>query len=170
MNLEEHDTGKIENEHKIETIETQSVDKIDFNKDQNNKLNQQEIIESGLLKGNNFEEHGNGNFENEHKIETIETQNIDFNEGTQKTVKIESGTYKYPQNCELSKCEYYIHWRPLENDQTKVFFTMFAKNRDLLSIGLSTSDQQMVGKFRFKDYFGQIFNPKIYLCNRVGSN
>ena len=70
------------------------------------------------------------------------------------------GTYKYPQNCELSKCEYYIHWRPLE-DQTKVLFTMFAKNRDFLSIGLSTSDQQIVSR-SFQRFFWTDIYPKLY--------
>ena len=46
--------------------------------------------------------------------------------------------------------------RPLENDQTKVFFTMFANNRDFLSIGLSSSDQQIVSR-SFQRFFGQIF-------------
>ena len=105
--------------------------------EQKNDLNQhKEIIDTDFQKVK-FEEHGNG------KIETIKNnKDIDFKEYT----GTGTGTYKYPQNCELSKCEYYIHWRPLE-DQTKVFFTMFAKNRDFLSIGLSTSDQQIVSKF-----------------------
>lgn len=119
--------------------------------EQKNDLNQhKEIIDTDFQKVK-FEEHGNG------KIETIENnKDIDFKEYT----GTGTGTYKYPQNCELSKCEYYIHWRPLE-DQTKVFFTMFAKNRDFLSIGLSSSDQQIVSR-SFQRFFWTDIYPKLY--------
>ena len=119
--------------------------------EQKNDLNQhKEMINTDFQKVK-FEEHGNG------KIETIENnKDIDFKEYT----GTGTGTYKYPQNCELSKCEYYIHWRPLE-DQTKVFFTMFAKNRDFLSIGLSSSDQQMVSR-SFQRFFWTDIYPKLY--------